>query len=139
MVASFISNHNSDLSPKDTPLAPVSCCHHEREQAAKLEIHSNCCREKTSSTTNNAPTSIPQSTPPGQCCCSMERIDSALPSTTPKLAPHEWTGELVSLALLGIVDISLEHHGLLSELQALERAGVDTRSAVLFERHVLRC
>jgi hypothetical protein len=69
----------------------------------------------------------------------MERVDSAPPTPASKLAPHEWTGELVTLALIGIVDISPEHRGLLGGLQPPERAGVDTRSAVLFERHVLRC
>jgi hypothetical protein len=69
----------------------------------------------------------------------MERVDATPPEGGALLAPLEWTGELVPLALLGIVDISPEHFGLLSGLLPPERAGVDTRSAALFERHVMRC
>src|ERR1700721_2499736 len=99
IVATFKSNQNSALSPKDTPQPPASCCH--KEDSAKLENHSSCCPEKPFTTFDNTPFSIPHSTPPGQCCCSMERVDTAQPEPPLQLAPHEWTGELVPHALLG--------------------------------------
>jgi hypothetical protein len=69
----------------------------------------------------------------------MERIDSTLPQVSLRVAPLEWSGEVVSLAWFGIVNFSSEHLGLLGGLEPPERAGVDTRSAALFDRHVMRC
>ena len=67
------------------------------------------------------------------------KIEATPPEGTILPDPLEWTGELLPLALLGIVDITPEHLGLIGGLQPPERAGVDTRTAALFERHVLRC
>jgi hypothetical protein len=124
----------SNDAAENTSQVPASCCH--PEHTAKIEKHSSCCQENLTSTSDTKP--VPLSTP-GQCCCSMERIDTALPKAAPQLSPLEWTGELVPLALLGVVGISPEHLGLVGGLQPPERAGVDTRSAALFDRHVMRC
>jgi hypothetical protein len=69
----------------------------------------------------------------------MEPVLAIAPEKSPQVNPLTWTGELVPLALLGIVDFTPEHLGLVGGLEPPERAGVDARSSALFDRHVLRC
>jgi hypothetical protein len=73
------------------------------------------------------------------CKCCGDRPDANLPEAAPAVPAPEPTGELVPLAVLGLAGIPPEHLGLIGGLDPPERAGVDTRSAVLLDRHVLRC
>jgi len=69
----------------------------------------------------------------------MEHPYAIAPEISHQIASLEWSGELLSHTLVGIAGFSLEHLGLVGGLQPPERAGVDTRSASLFDRHVMRC
>jgi hypothetical protein len=111
------------------PPAP-SCCHSEKAKPAKK----SCCQQA-------APGKKPEPKPapqPGTCCLD-QRPDAAPPEAGPTVADPQPTGELLPLTHVGLADVSPEHLGLVGGLDPPERAGVDTRSAALFDRHTLRC
>ena len=108
---------------------PVHSCCHSGEPVKKK----SCCHE-TKPTQPQPP--APQ---PSQCKCLDQRPDATPPEHAAAVKNPQPTGELLPLALIGLSDISPEHLGLRGGLMPPERAGVDTRFATLFDRHVLRC
>jgi hypothetical protein len=122
-------------SPQPEPAVPTCC------QIAKPE-KASCCHEAEPAKANTPDQTNPSKpTAPKQPRCDFcsDRPDAQLPEIAPTLSAPEPTGELVPLAVLGLTALPPEHLGLLGGLESPERAGVDTRSAVLFTRHVLRC
>jgi len=128
---------NSNPVPANPQPSSSSCCHVEK--IAKPANSSSCCQEELSTSDEQKPSTTPPAKTPSRCCCSTEHVVAVPSKSELTLAPLEWTGELVSFALVGIVGFSPEHLGLVGGLLPPERAGVDTRSAALFERHVMRC
>jgi hypothetical protein len=109
--------------PAPKPAKPSCCqpaCCHEAEQDART-----------------APAPTPPKAPSPACCCNAERPAAALTVTKPQVPTAEFTGEI--LALVHASAVTPEHAGLVSGLDPPERAGVDARSAALFDRHVMRC
>jgi len=136
----FISGHTATLpnsSTQTTDTEPsASCCH--TEKIVKPVKNSDCCHEEPAGAGGSSNPN-PGSKPPASCCCATDRVDATAPKESPQLAPLEWSGELVSLAHFGFVDFTPKYLSLVDGLLPPERAGVDTRFAALFERHVLRC
>jgi hypothetical protein len=81
----------------------------------------------------------PMEAPHSPCACCLERPDAAKTEAKPAVQAAEPTGELASPAVAALVAICPEHLGLCRGLHPPDRAGVDVRTAALFERHVLRC
>lgn len=129
-------------------LAPALCCCNVRLFTGRAAASPNptrpscchpkpvCCHEKEKAET---PAPAPAAPEPPACKCFGERPDATPPEAAPTVADPEPTGELVPLGLLGLAGVSPEHLGLVGGLGPPERAGVDARSAALFDRHVLRC
>ena len=130
-------------------LAPALCCCNLRWMAAAGEVahcptcpppaaedaccKKSCCHEVEPEPAPTAPTKAPAPS----CCCSAERPVAANTEAKPDVPAAEFTGEI--LALAHTPALAPEHTRLASGLDPPERAGVDARSAVLFDRHVLRC
>jgi hypothetical protein len=120
-------------SPQSAPLpAPTDSCHVKK---------TSCCHEAPKSApkapakpTEHKPAPQPA---PDPCACCGERPDVAQTESKPSVSAAEPTGEL--LPLVSAVAGSLEHLGLVRGAYSTDRAGVDARSAALFERHVMRC
>jgi hypothetical protein len=68
----------------------------------------------------------------------MERPTAAQTESKPTVAVSQPTGEMLPLALVALAGSS-EHAGTFRGLSPPERAGVDARSAALFDRHVMHC
>ena len=118
------------LTPQPAPPASP-CCHSEATKATPK----SCCHQAEPEKKPAPKSPAPQ---PSQCCFDQRPVATA-PEAATKPADPQPTGELLPLALVGLAGISPEHLGLLGGLEPPERAGVDTRSATLFDRHVLRC
>ena len=121
-------------STHSTPVqAPVeSCC---------LKAKTSCCHELNDSPEpGQAP--APKPAKPGtpvSCPCCGERPDAAQTESQPTVAAPEPTGELLAFSVAALAAGSPEYTGRFYGLFLPERAGVDARSAALFERHVMRC
>ncbi|CAN0505999.1 unnamed protein product, partial [Phaeothamnion confervicola] len=76
---------------------------------------------------------------PAPCPCCAERPDAAETESQPTVAAPELTGELFTFSVAALAAGPPEHTGRFHGLFPPERAGVDARSAALFERHVMRC
>jgi hypothetical protein len=137
-VASPVQTPASAPAPQPAPLP--SCCHTEKP-VPKPAKKASCCHDAgpASADTKSVPQPAPKPAKPSRCDCCGERPAATPPEGAPSVAAPEPTGELVPLALVGLADISPEHLGLSGGLEPSGRTGVDTRSAALFERHVLRC
>jgi len=131
--ASPVQTHASAPAPEPAPLP--SCCRTEKP-APKPAKKASCCHDADP---KPAPQPAPEPAKPTRCDCCGERPAATAPEGAPTVAAPEPTGELVPLALVGLADTSPEHLGLPGGLDPPGRTGVDTRSATLFERHVLRC
>ena len=139
-------------------LAPTLCCckvrglgasAHAASVPASLPAPGESCHPKKASCCHEAQKGAPQShakptdhkpTPhpaPDSCACCGERPDAAQTENKPTVAAAEPTGELLPLATAcaGAPEHSRSGRGLLP----LAWAGVDARSAALFDRHVMRC
>jgi hypothetical protein len=114
-------------APAPVTLPPVeSCC---------LKAKKTCCDQSTN-TQHSKPSEKPHAP---ECACCAERPDAAPPEGQLAETAPQPTGELVSLALAGLLAGFPEHAGSVCGAHPPERAGVDARYAALFERHVLRC
>jgi hypothetical protein len=76
---------------------------------------------------------------PGRCDVCFATTDAIPPESPPTVSDPEPTGELLTVAWLGLSAIPPEHLGLVGALQAPRGPGVDVRSDSLFVRHTLRC
>ncbi|MBP3955521.1 hypothetical protein J8F10_09535 [Gemmata sp. G18] len=118
-------------APTTSAPAPVEPC--------RLKTKPNCCHESTTDhTSKSSNTPAPAHAP--ECACCVERSDAALTeSALTETAPRP-TGELLALALAGLLAVP-EHLGSARGLHPRGRPdGLrDARYVALFERHVLRC
>ncbi|QJW98319.1 hypothetical protein [Frigoriglobus tundricola] len=113
--------------------APVeSCC---------LKAKTSCCHESNDSPDPEQATAPKPAKPgtPVSCPCCGERPDAAQTESQPTVAAPELTGELFAFSVAALAAGSSEHTGRFHGLFPPERAGVDARSAALFERHVMHC
>jgi hypothetical protein len=128
---------------------PHACCPISPERPARVAATSTCCQSAKAakparkSCRHHAepakkPAPKPDAPQPSRCCLD-QRPDATPPESPPTVSAPQPTGELVPLAVVGLRGTSPEHLGLLGGLDPPEGAGVDTRSAALFARHVLRC
>ncbi len=123
----------ADEAPVHAPLEPCG-----------MKAKSSCCHESNDRSEPEpfpAP-STPKPTKPGtpeSCPCCGERPDAAQTESQPTGAAPEPTGELLAFSVATLAAGSPAHAGRFHGLFPPERAGVDARSAALFERHVMRC
>jgi hypothetical protein len=106
-----------------------------------VRAKTSCCDSTTPIATNSPKHDHNPAKPdaPRPCVCCSERPDAALTESRPAVAAPGPTGERLPPASVGLAAGSPEHLGLFRGLRPPERAGVDVRSAALFDRHVLRC
>ena len=134
--------------PEPTPALPSlpACCQTEAAKpVAKPAKKASCCHEAEPTpldTKNSKPAPAkpkPTAPKPNHCDICDDHPAATTTETAPTVAATKPTGALLPLAFIGLATIPLAHLGLLDGLKPPERAGVDTRSATLFLRHVLRC
>ncbi len=107
-------------------LPPVeSCC---------LKAKKTCCDQSANTQHHSQPSEKP---PAPECACCAERPDAAPPEGKLAETAPQPTGELLSLALAGLLAGFPEHAGSCTPRDPDGRR--DARHAALFERHVLRC
>src|SRR5947207_1793882 len=96
--------------PQPAP-APPSCYHPPK--SAKPAPKASCCHEAepAPASADAKPAPRPPAPKPNRCECCIEWPDAVPPEGAPAVAAPEPTGELVSLALLGLADFSPEHGG----------------------------
>jgi hypothetical protein len=110
-----------------------------------MKAKTSCCHEpQTTPKPIQAPTSQSDSKPakpimPESCACCVERPDAAQTESKPTVTAAEPTGELLHPAVAALAAGSPEHPGRFRGLDPPNRAGVDARSAALFDRHVMHC
>lgn len=133
-------------------LAPALCCCNLRWMAAASEsthaptcppvpksatcCQKSCCYDADAAEPVAVPATPPK-TPSPSCCCTADRPVAADTAQKPDVPAPEFTGEV--LTLTHTPALAPEHARLASGLDPPERAGVDARSAALFERHLMRC
>ena len=128
-------------------LAPALCCCQTgwfakpARSAHPSAAPESCCAKakKTCCDKSNTPTPPAEKPHAPECVCCAERPDAALTEARPAETPPRPTGELLSLALAGLLAGFPEHAASVTLANPPDRSGVDARSAALFERHVLRC
>lgn len=106
------------------------------------KVKASCCHIPKD-TPRPAPAERPDSEPAkpagsDSCACCGERSDAAQTESKPTVAAAQPTGELLPLAAAAVAGFP-EHAAWSCGTHPPDRAGVDARSAALFERHVLRC
>lgn len=120
------SHRSTLLSTQPVPTSSESCC---------LKAKPTCCES------HDHPSKPSEKSEPvrsSDCACCAERPDAAPPENTVTESNPQPTGELLSLALGGL----LGHfgHARSAWVENLpDGIGVDARYSALFERHVLRC
>jgi hypothetical protein len=113
--------------------APCPTCPAPAEKPAKpTGCQQSCGRDAEPEPEQFLAPSPSKAPPPSSCCCVAERPVAAHTEAEPEIPTPEFTG-----LLPGSPDAP-EHAGL-ARSDPPERAGVDARSAALFDRHVMRC
>jgi hypothetical protein len=112
--------------PTPVPAAHSCCLDIEATPPASTTAHDP---------THNGP--APPSAP--SCVCCDDRPDAALTEREPDLAGLRLFAGWLPVLWAVPPAVAPEHTGLRGGLDPPERAGVDARSAALFDRHVLRC
>jgi hypothetical protein len=119
-------------APAPQPASPLPV------ESCGMKAKASCCHIPKAPP---APTEQPDSSPAkpagsNSCACCGERPDAAQTESKPTVAAAEPTGELLAVAAVAGFP---EHAARSCGTHPTGRAGVDARSAALFERHVLRC
>lgn len=98
---------------------------------------SSCCQpaDEPKAETPARPTKPPTQS----CCCQTERPDAAPAGAAVTVSKPERSADLLPLPTAATAVATPEHAGRRGGAHTPELAGVDARSAALFERHVLRC
>jgi hypothetical protein len=125
-LASVAHAHPQPAQPPQGAQPAHSCC--------EKVVHS-CCHDEQPPATPEKPEPAPQPTS-GKCACGVERPTAAQTETKLTVAAAEPTGEL--LPLPHFIAAVTEHRGATRGTRPPD-AGVDAKSAALFDRHVMRC
>lgn len=116
------------FAAQQVPAHDSSCC---------LKAKKTCCDSTSHDHTSN-PSEKPAPAHSPECACCAERPDAAPPEGAVAESDPQPTGELLSLALVGLLGY-LKHAAPVRTDHPPDGAGADARYSALFERHVLRC
>lgn len=110
------------------PAPAESCCLKAKKTCCDSALHDHPSKPSEKPAPAHSP----------ECACCAERPDAAPPEGAVAESEPRPTGELLSLALVGLLGYP-EHAGPVRANHPPDGSGADARYSALYERHVLRC